>query len=105
MADAYKTLYQGQPTASVATLYTVPGSTAAIIKNVKAVNNDTVARTLTLYINGTAATNVWAKGHSIPPGGSIEWDGTVALEAAGTIRGLASVATMVTVTISGDEVT
>src|SRR2546426_505599 len=106
MADAYKTLYQGQLAATVGTLYTVPGATAAIIKHISVVNNDSVGRTFVLYRNGTAASNIFTPpALLVPAGGLAEWDGTMALEAAGTIRGIGSVATQLTVTISGDEVT
>jgi hypothetical protein len=105
MADAYKKLYQGQLPSSVGTLVTVGGSVSWIVKHITVVNNDTASRTFSLYRDGTAATNVIT-----PPamvvlaGGMQEWDGTMAFEASATIRGLASVATMLTVTISGDEI-
>lgn len=105
MADAYKQLYQGQLAATVTTLYTVPGSTSAIVKHITVVNNDSTTRTFTLYRGGTAATNVITSAMALPAGGSAEWDGTMALAAAETIRGIGSVATMLTVTIDGDEVT
>jgi hypothetical protein len=107
MTDSYKTLYRGQLPSSVATLYTVPGATAAIIKHISIVNNDTVDRTFTLYRNGTAAANIFSPGAvtTVKAGGSAEFDGTMALESGGTIAGVASVATQLTIIICGDEVT
>lgn len=103
MADLYKTLYQGQLPSSVGTLYTASG-VAAIIKHISIVNNDSSTRTFSLYRNGTAAANIFMKDASIPAGGSIEWDGTMSLESGGTIRGVASVATQLSMCMDGDEV-
>lgn len=107
MADAYKTLFRGQLASSVATIYTVPGATAAIIKHISVVNNDSVARTFALYRNGTTAAFIFSPSTaaSIPAGGSVEWDGTMALESGGTIAGVGSVASQLTCIIDGDEVT
>jgi hypothetical protein len=70
------------------------------------VNNDSVARTFSLYRNGTTAAFIFSPSTavSIPAGGSAEWDGTMALESGGTIAGVASAATMLTAIIDGDEV-
>jgi hypothetical protein len=106
VADAYKTLYQGQLPAAAATLATVPALTSWIVKHITVVNNDTSDRTFTLYRNGTAATNICLPPNvNVPAGGMVEWDGTMALEAGGTIAGVASVAAQLTITIDGDEVT
>lgn len=106
MADSYKTLYRGQLAASVATIYTVPGATSAIIKHISVVNNDSVDRTFSLYRNGTAAANIFSPSTAVnvPAGGSVEWDGTMALETGGTIAGVASAASMLTCVIDGDEI-
>ena len=106
MADVYKTLYRAQLPDSVATLYTATG-VAAIIKHISVVNNDTVDLTFSLYRNGTTAAYVFSPSTavSVPAGGSVEWDGTMALEASGTIAGVASVASKLTCIIDGDEVT
>lgn len=106
MADAFKVLYQGQLGNTVATLATVGAAKSWIIKTIEAVNNDSSARTFGLYVGGTAAANaVTAPAISIPAGGAWEWTEVgIALEAAQTIAGGASVATQVTVTVFGDEV-
>lgn len=105
MADAYKVLYQGQLGASVATLATVGGGKSWIVKHIAVVNNDTSNRTFGLYRQGTAAANVITPPNMVvPAGGCCEWDGTMALAASETIAGGASVASQLTVTICGDEV-
>lgn len=106
MADAFKVLYQGQLGSSVATLATVGGGKSWIIKTMTAVNNDSSARTFGIYIGGTTATKVVTPpAISIPAGGAWEWTEIgMTLEAAQTIAGGASVASQVTVTVFGDEV-
>lgn len=103
--DDYKLLYQGQLAASVGTLITVASGKAHIIKHISIVNNDSSARTFQLFRQGTAAANAITPIMTIPAGGIAEWDGTQAMAATETLRGVASVATMLTTTISGDEVT
>jgi len=103
--DAYKLLYQGQLPSSVGTLATVGSGKSWIVKHISIVNNDSAARTFSLYRQGTAAANIITPpAMSIPAGGMAEWDGTMAMADGETIRGLASVATMLTATICGDEV-
>ena len=105
MADTYKLLYQGQLPSSVATLATVGTGKMWIIKHITVVNNDSAARTFALYRQGTAATNIITPpAMTIPAGGMAEWDGTMSLNDAETIRGVGSVATMLSVCIDGDEV-
>lgn len=105
MADAYKVLYQGQLSASVAALYTVPGSKQAIIRHITAVNNDTANRTAALYRNGSGVGNlITPPAMVILPGGMQEFDGAMAMATGDTIQGAGSVASMITVTIEGDEI-
>jgi hypothetical protein len=106
MADTWKVLYQGQLGNSVATLATVGGGKTWLVSRVKAVNTDSVARTMGLYIGGTTASHaVTPTAISIPAGGGWEDDSPGwTLEAAQTIAGGASAATVVTVTVFGDEV-
>lgn len=105
MADAYKTLYQGQLPSTVATLATVGGGKSWIVKHISVVNTTAGAVTFGLYKNGTTAAFAWSPGAiSVPAGGMAEWDGTEAMAAAEYIAGVASAATSLTVTISGDEV-
>lgn len=108
MADAYKVLYQGQLGNSVATLATVGAGKTWLIGLITAVNNDSSARTFGLCVGGTtAAFRITSNVISLPAsGGSWEWapEKPICLEAAQTLAGGASVATQVTVTVFGDEV-
>lgn len=67
--EVYKVLYQGQLAAAAATIYTVPSSTTAFVKSIMVVNNDTAARTFSLYVNGTAASNKITPTYEIQAGG------------------------------------
>ncbi len=106
MADSFKILYQGQLGNSVATFATVPGGVSWIIKTITAVNNDASARTFGLYAGGTTAAHALVPpAISIPAGGAWEWTEIgMTLEAAQTLAGGASVATQLTLTVFGDEV-
>ena len=105
MADNYKTLYQGQLPNSVATLATVGGSKWWIVKHISIVNTTAAAVTFQLFKNGTTAAFAWTQAAmSIPANGCAEWDGQEALAAAEYFAGVASAATALTCTISGDEV-
>jgi len=72
--ETYKVLYQGQLGSSAATLYTVPSSTTAFIKTITIVNNDTSVRTFSLYVNGTAASNIITPTYEIQPGGQAVYE-------------------------------
>jgi hypothetical protein len=104
MTDTYKKIYQGQPGTSATTLYTVPSATQAIIKHIRIVNNDSTARTIKLWHDGTAAANVILPATSVRAGGWAEFDGTITLEASDSFSGQASAAAQVTVTIYGLEI-
>jgi hypothetical protein len=105
-SNVYKVLYQGQLGNTVATLATVGGGKGWIIRNITVVNTDSSARTYALYINGTtAAFQITPSASSLGAQETDVFDDMLALNAADTIAGGASVATKVTVTITGDEVT
>ncbi len=106
MANAFKVLYQGQPTTGVAVLATVGGGKTWLIKHITSINNDASARTFALYVGGTTAANIITPpAISIPAGGGWEWcPCDITLEAAKTIAGLASANSQVTVTVFGDEI-
>jgi hypothetical protein len=105
MADAYKTLYQGQVPNVAAALYTVPAGKSAIMKHYSAVNPTGGAVTLKLYRNGTDDAHLVLPSLSIPAGGHATDDMTWGLEAGGYIAGVAGAATSITLTLDGDEVT
>ena len=104
MSDTFKVLAQGQLPSTIGTLYTAPGSTAAIVKSIHLVNTDSATRTASLTVNGTAAANQILPPADILAGGWADYEGVITLAAAETISGVASVASKVTYTIFGDEV-
>ena len=105
MADNYKTLYQGQLPSSVATLATVGGSKWWIVKHIVIVNVTSGAVTFQLFKNGTTTPFAWTPAAiSVPANGMAEWDGSEAMAAAEYLAGVASAATSLTMTVSGDEV-
>ncbi len=104
MADAYKTLYQGQLPNSVSTLATVGAAKSWIVKHISIVNTTSGVVTFALYKNGTTDAYRWTPTISVPALGSSEWDGTEAMAAAEYWAGVASAVTSLTCTISGDEV-
>jgi hypothetical protein len=72
--ETYKVLYQGQLAAAAATIYTAPTSNISFIKSITIVNNDTAARTFSLYRGGTAATNKITPTFEIQAGGQAVYE-------------------------------
>lgn len=103
MAVSYKVLAQGQLPSSIGTLYTVPALTEAIIKSIRIVNNDGSSRTFSLNVNGTAAANRITGTITLNPEDTYVIE-KLTLGAAETLRGVASVATQLTYTVFGAEV-
>lgn len=104
MTETGKVLAQGQLTASTTTLYTVPALTTTYVKNIVFCNDDTVQRTFTLFVGGSAAANQVAKAEPIDASRRVLVAELMTLEAAQTIQGKADSATKVTYTIFGIEV-
>lgn len=102
-----KRMYRGQPAATDAVAYTAPSATpGAIIKQVTIVNTDTAARTVSIGINGTALTaanNDIANAMSINPNQTVTIDLAYVLNSADTIHVVASVASVINVSIHGLE--
>jgi len=103
VGGTFKKLYQGQPTSSVAALYTVPANTATRISYIIVTNTTGSDRTIEFYHDGTAATNNILPTSTVVAGGFAEFDGEMLLEAGDTLQGKASVSTTLTVTIYGIE--
>ena len=104
MADASGRIYgPAQPAATNATLYTVPTLTSVIVRNIHICNTTATAATISLSINGTAATaaNCWMSALSIPANSVFDWSGFMHLSAADTIQGLQGTASALTVIING----
>ncbi len=66
--ETFKRLYQGQPSASAATLYTTPATTQTLIKSIMVVNPTGVARTIELWAVGTADANALLPAISVDAG-------------------------------------
>lgn len=104
MADVSGRIYgPAQPAATNAVLYTVPALTSVIVRSIHICNTTGSPATVTLAINGSAATaaNRWLSAVSVPQTGTYDWSGFLHLSAADTIQGLQSSATACTITISG----
>ncbi len=105
MASAFKVLAQGQLGNTVSTLATVGGGKSWVISKITVVNTDSASRTCGFYVGGTANTHsVTPETITIPAGGMAEWTGTETLEAGNTLAGGASVASKLTYTVFGNEV-
>lgn len=101
-----------QLTASATTLYTVPAGTKAQIKQIILVNDTTSAVTATLYLVPTGGSagvaNLLINAKSIPTDGSpliYAFNEGLIMNAADTLQGLASIASQVTIHVTGDELT
>lgn len=86
-AETYAVLAQGQLATSAGTLYTVPGSTTAFVKQFILVNaTSSAVNGIILYVNGTAAGNQITGTISIPANGTamIDDDGLAVYDANGS---------------------
>jgi hypothetical protein len=103
MADTASRVYgPAQPGTTNGTLYTVPGATTATLRNIHIANTTASAATISLAINGTAATaaNCFLSGLSIPANGSYDWSGFLVLATTDTLQGLQGTTGALTVTVS-----
>lgn len=86
------------------TLYTVPASTKAIVKEILLCNTDTSQRTVTMFVGSTsAAANTILSALPLAPGETKFVTLSTVLVAADKISGGASSASVVACTISGIE--
>lgn len=72
--EAYKVLGQGQLGTSAAPLYTVPGATTALVREIFLANTMASPIIVALYVNGTTAANKIVT-VTIPASGSASYDG------------------------------
>lgn len=103
MADASGRIYgPAQPGTTNSTLYTVSAGTV-VVRNIHICNTTGTAATISLAINGSAATaaNRWLSSISVAPNGTYDWSGFLHLSTTDTIQGLQGTASALTVTISG----
>jgi len=84
MAEAPNILGQGTVDTTVETVYTVPGSTSAIVTVIVTNNTAGAVTGVTLYANGTADTNCLVPGVDLAAGESMRY-GPIALGAADTL--------------------
>lgn len=108
MAETFKKLYQGQLPTTAAIVYTAPAGVtgqAAIVRSIRVVNNDTVPRWFTLYQSGTGLANKIIGRMRLDPEEALVDNGPFILSASDTLAGAAEVASMLTCTISGMEIT
>lgn len=90
---------------SSATVYTVPGSTTTIMRHLRVVNTGAVEAAFRLSIGVDAAGTRLYSDLLIPAGGVLVWTGFEVLETGETLRAQSSLATALTLTISGVETT
>jgi hypothetical protein len=110
MADTLKRIYFGQPGTTNATIYTAPttpsGSGAsAVIRTVHICNTTTNPATISLSVNGSAATaanNVY-RAFTIPASGIHVANVSLVLESGDTLQALQGTASALTMLISGVE--
>lgn len=104
MADALKRMYFGQPGTSNGTLYTAPAA-GSVVRTIHIANTTTSSATISLGINGTAATaaNAFYSAFAVPPNGIHVWNGNIVLGNGDTVQGLQGTSGALTVVISGVE--
>lgn len=111
MADTAKRMYgPAEPSTSNDTsVYTVPGSTTAIVRNIHVSNPTGSAATLTISVGnpGSTATSadLFLEAFSIPAGNTYDWSGFLVLAAAEKLYLKQGTANALTVIVSGVEVT
>jgi hypothetical protein len=105
MADVAKRLCgPTQMGTSAATVYTVPASTTAILRNIHVANNSGSMVTFSLSIgSNAAATQIFTTTPVGASGGVLDWSGFMVLTAGEIIQALASAGASMTLTISGVE--
>ena len=104
MTDTYKVLSQSQLPNAAAAQYTVPGATQAIVRSIVLVNTSGSPVTVSLFVNGAAASNKILDSYSIPANTRVELNGIITLAATNTIQGVAGTAAVVTMSVFGLEI-
>jgi len=90
---------------STTTMYTVPGSTKAIIRNIHIANTTTSQASIKMSIGADSAATRILGDLPIPANGTYDWSGFMVLEAGETLRATGGTNNALTVTVSGVEVT
>lgn len=92
-------------TAAAATVYTTPASTSASILGIHVANTSASPATFTMSIGADAAGTRLYSGVLIPGNGTLDWSGLYVVTAAEILQAYSSVTGVLTLTISGVEVT
>lgn len=104
MAVVEKRLYgPAQPGAVTGVIYTVPGATSAVVKQIIMANTTALPATVTIGVGGTAAANMVIPTVVVAANSVVTLDCAIPMVAAETLNALQGTAAAVTVTISGYE--
>lgn len=104
MTDTYKVLSQTQIPNAAAAQYTVPGATQSIVRSIVLCNTSASPVTVSLFVNGAAASNKILDTYSIPANTRVELNAVMTLAATNTIQAVAGTAAVVTMTVFGLEI-
>lgn len=105
MADVAKRLAgPSLLTGTAATVYTVPGATATILRSIHVSNETGSTATFTLSIGTDAAGKRLFTAVDIPTKGSLDWSGFIVLNAAEVLQAFSGTASALTLVVSGVEV-
>ena len=88
---------------STTTMYTVPSSTKAILRNIHIANTTGTAASIKMSIGADAAGTRILGDTVIPANGTYDWTGFMVMEAGETLRATGGTNNALTVTVSGVE--
>jgi hypothetical protein len=104
MADTIKRLVgPAQLAAAATTVYTAPASTTTTIRTIHIVNTGASTATFTMSLGADAAGTRLFSAYPITAGDAWDWSGSLVLNAAEVLQAFASVATTLTITVTGVE--
>lgn len=104
MTDTFKRLAQAFVPSAAGLLYQVPAGTQGIVRHIRLVNTDGVARTVTLYNGGTAGVNTILGPVTLQPGETLTDDCFVSMATGDTIQGASPPGGVVACSIYGMEI-
>lgn len=99
------TKVQGQLPSTKGTIYTVPASTSAVIKNIRCYNTAGTSENVTIFLKDSAGTSITIINISVSGNSMLSDTDQYHLEAADLIEGVTTTATTVDYWISIAEVT
>jgi hypothetical protein len=104
MTDTFRRLGKAAPTGTPGAIYTVPAATQAIVRQIRCVNTDTVARPITLYESGTATGDIIEPTVTLQPGDVLQIDAFFTLGVGNFIAAASDAAGKVNVFVYGLEI-